>query len=784
METQYRVRRRKGKRNHDQDSPEDHVVSEDQTAFDSRIVQRAVDDPSHLTPNLAVMLSRRFGNQYVSQLIQRSRNSVLSNTIQRSNPNEDPELIAFATAFNKEFKSVLHVFKSHKSSLDAVQQYAYEGQFEVSPAQLEYLFTSNQREKILRFINSRTIPSRLFNGDDIGKTVASQRILLSAHILAEGKYEPGKFEEENDVQLPGSPPEMSYKQGVHAKYCGHWAQLVWHYAGVTPANYHATGVQGNFDHFGNIVIGSWDTEYTQSMGKFYKGPTPNQETPAQDDGSGGTGPVPTHSNHYKSQVARDKLIEQQQETNANLPEGAEPIKVSRPITRRIGFSKSQIETIQPGDWLWYYNANASGSHSVIFSDWDGPWMTITNGAKSEDLWIHYRKIKVFSQGTPQGGGKEHSAYVGNAYYYQPDSEIIDEGGKKKTISGITVYPVTYIAHVDEDANPAQTVAELFPAEESKLMQRAGTANTSLIKAIVGKQPDPEHVSEFVIDEIMKTLRNENTNHILAIQRHLTVNQATLLHNANKIDDLESLVILTQRLRQLAHNTSLYEKNTEAHLAPKKAQVAEFNENINPQIQALNLEIAQIHIQAGLLEERISELNALIEEIDPAKARQELRSIQKDMKSALKLLEIERDFLITQPEDPSKDLRLAEIAKRIVPLKNDLKKIRDEIISNYKSKDPEKLTKLAEYRDERKLKKKDLNPLTWEIKKKQKEVAKLYKEAPWAYAHGGNNKSQMKDKVNGKLATIYTWEELKKIPALKDYPGLFARKPISKKKSTS
>ncbi|MEM7038630.1 MAG: hypothetical protein AAF570_16715, partial [Bacteroidota bacterium] len=110
----------------------------------------------------------------------------------------------------------------------------------VSGETLSCLFTVQQREMLLHFFNDNIIPERLFNGDEVGGSTAQQRILMSGIILKKGKYAPGSF-----------------YQRVHARMCGHWVKLVWHYAGVTPyGNSEWARPDGNLDHDGNIVIGN------------------------------------------------------------------------------------------------------------------------------------------------------------------------------------------------------------------------------------------------------------------------------------------------------------------------------------------------------------------------------------------------------------------------------------------------------------------------------------------------------------------------------------------------
>jgi hypothetical protein len=154
----------------------------------------------------------------------------------------------FAAAFNRVFGSVLHAFEERAEGEPVPS--AREGRpgkpsgQELSPKRLQALFTKTQRNKLLEFFATQEIPEHLFDGDDRGTTTAQQRLLLSAHILANGTYRRGSFE-----------------QKVHARFCWHWVQIVHHYAGVTPATGGmAKGVMGSFDPLGGVVLGTGKVE--------------------------------------------------------------------------------------------------------------------------------------------------------------------------------------------------------------------------------------------------------------------------------------------------------------------------------------------------------------------------------------------------------------------------------------------------------------------------------------------------------------------------------------------
>lgn len=266
---------------------------------------------------------------------------------------------AFANTFNTEFRSVLHAFTQESSAPSASGRDGASGP-PVSDVVLRALFTSGQRAKLARFCRDHTIPERLFNGDDTGSATAQQRILMSGHILAVGRYRPG-----------------SEEQVVHARMCNHWSRLVHHYAGVARAG--GAGSEGNLDHDGNAVLGGarLDPAGTYNGRRTYADQLPDEEQ------AGGVGP--RHGSHAN---ANGRTFRQQ----------------AYPIAR---FSE-----IQPGDWIYYYTAvqTQGGNHSVIFSRW-------TSETQSEN-GVHFRHAVCFSQRNnrdPNQGGDEHTVLLGDQF---------------------------------------------------------------------------------------------------------------------------------------------------------------------------------------------------------------------------------------------------------------------------------------------------------------------------------------------------------------------------------
>jgi hypothetical protein len=142
----------------------------------------------------------------------------------------DPRWMLFAAAFNQELELILHVFDLGEVRDDTRKE-------DVIAERLQYLFTERQRDLLMSYFVTRMIPERLFDGDEVGRATAQQRILIAGRILADGTYQPG-----------------SRVQGIHARSCSHWVHIVYQYAGVTTKVLNQ-GILGNFDPLGGVVLG-------------------------------------------------------------------------------------------------------------------------------------------------------------------------------------------------------------------------------------------------------------------------------------------------------------------------------------------------------------------------------------------------------------------------------------------------------------------------------------------------------------------------------------------------
>jgi hypothetical protein len=295
----------------------------------------------------------------------------------------------------------------------------------------------------------------------------------------------------------------SFLQEVHARACSHWAKLVYQYAGVsTETSNH--GMTGSFDLHGDVVLGEGHLKEL-----FHATPDPSLE------------PSAAH-------------------------------KAKNPDAYRFGDAPwSKIEQIQPGDWLYTYTSNKSGSgaHSVIFNGWAGPEHT------DEPTGFRYRWATTFDQGRPVDGGNHHYVLVG---------ETLFKPAKEKR----TAIPINEIQRVAIDAAPIDSLDELTPT----VAHQVGKKNKKFVEKLQRK-----HAPK-VFDHglFMAWLRTQNAGYItkLVTDGRLTEGQAALFAEANASIDEADVISLYQRLVGLDWNAGkLDDKLVATYDADKEADAA-------------------------------------------------------------------------------------------------------------------------------------------------------------------------------------------------------------------
>jgi hypothetical protein len=246
---------------------------------------------------------------------------------------------ALTEGFNREFYLILPALRQDNRRMSGGERNIRPNEF--TSAEVHEMFSSaTQQRKILEYCDTHMIPDRLFNGDDTGNANAQQRILMSAHILAHGTIQAGSF-----------------TQRLHARFCGHWVELVNNYAGVGTTG--GRGIENEFDHEGNIVVGSG----------YLTGEYEGERTDVNESERGEGHP--------------------------------------HRLFRRAPLPISDFDTIQAGDWLYVFvnTDTAGGDHSVIFSNW------LSNDQESGG--VHYRRAAVFSQTSVERGATRDEWLLGD-----------------------------------------------------------------------------------------------------------------------------------------------------------------------------------------------------------------------------------------------------------------------------------------------------------------------------------------------------------------------------------
>ncbi|MCY1020042.1 eCIS core domain-containing protein [Pyxidicoccus sp. MSG2] len=497
---------------------------------------------------------------------------------------------AFASSFNTEFADVLNVFGVPPAPLTA--------------ARLEALFTDTQRQKLQDFILTRRIPDRLFNGSDRGATTAQQRLLLSAHILANGIYRPGSFD-----------------QRVHAQFCFHWVQIVHHYAGATPpGSGFAGGVMGSFDPLGAAVFNTGRSIDVANPKRVSRPDLPTEESP-------GVVEMPPSCGHGQEGAGKEgsptpgglgPLHEGTPQAEAAAKAEAEnPGKGAR-YYRQPHLPFEKFSEFQTGDWLYLYNGNSSegGGHSVIFSHWEtGKDLVKTPpGAR-------YRVAIVWSQPRPDVGGVRHKANLGDRFVPNPANNLAP-----------FVTPVTFVSRVTPDTGPATTAAEMLPGRTGAAATKLAKDNADFIQRKKLKGPVNRK-------KLTTWLQTRNESFLVSLGNHLDPGQRAVLRAVNRGDDLEALVRLYQRLRTLSANARLLDANTRAYNAKldpkhkkaqenKEAEVATATRNL----RAVDVEIESVESDPRLndptlareLEATAAELQREISRLKDGPERDELK----------------------------------------------------------------------------------------------------------------------------------------------------------------
>jgi hypothetical protein len=583
----------------------------------------------------------------------------------------------FAEKFNDEFEHCLHTFHA-----DSAERYGRNN--DLSGEELKALFTEEQRKGLMLFMTSsnKIIPDRLFLNDDIGKTTAQQRLIMSAHILCEGKYQPGSF-----------------LQPVHARMCYHWLQITHHYAGATTRG-NDKGIPGNTDHDGNLVFANGKTEEVLPDQRVY-------DLDPYTDETGDVGPIHAGTGHA-DRAEKD------------------PDKVFR--SRELPFS--DFGTIQSGDWLYYYNANPSlsGNHSVIFSSWAGP--------ADKRGTVNFRVAWAYSQGSPSSGGRRHQVILGDQFV--PGKEAI--------------CPVTRITRVDPDTRPATDISDYLPTRpEAKENNLIGSNVTYLEK--FEKKNGPLNM-----DLLKGKLRQENEIHLSYLSGHMTPGQMEMLQQANKTDNIELLVRLTQRLRTLHGNAVILADNNKKTYQGKEAEGGkQAKEGKDAEYQKL---IDDFAADQAIADEKIENIEADMEPFElQIDAEEEKMDAFVDVSDKLK--QAKADFEAKEKEKkafggkPNKKSPRYAIWTQLKAERNELL----DALNEAKAEDKVYQNGTKAIRRQISSIRKKMTPYRRKIEKIEKERSKAEKALPYGLVHPGYNKGADKTDTTGKIEDILSYQQL-------------------------
>lgn len=382
-------------------------------------------------------------------------------------------------------------------------------------------FSAEQIEALWFYFKTKLIPKGLFTSLASGDLTVPQRILLSSHILTFGQY-----------------PKGGEVRKAQADFCYHWVQLVWNYAGINEATGGNAGTRGVVGPTEEISFGAGKQLYADEHGNPL-----------------GQQPADPSLKHY----AKSAGVEGQ-------------------TTRRGSLGVDKLESmIQPGDWLWVYNANGStgGGHSVVFASWldgsaatDSPqfqpapalkgadWHEEHDGEKDD---VIYAVAQVYSQtnnspkANSERGGKKHTLRIGPYYYRQfrtVEKLKKSKGGKvQRDAAGEPI-----VEQKEEEANeivPVYCITRADPSSETPmssgelLQYKRGAAIDANLALIKNEGLALEPLRRALATASRELLDSERLEQLDPIQRGLC--DELIADPSASIEHLTDLVALIQRL---------------------------------------------------------------------------------------------------------------------------------------------------------------------------------------------------------------------------------------------
>jgi hypothetical protein len=516
----------------------------------------------------------------------------------------------------------------------------------VMAARLKFLFTDRQRELLTAYCTNAEKPIPDRLFDDDPGLATAQQRIVLA----------------SKILADGTYTPGSYVQEVHARACFHWARIVYQYAGVATEK-STQGLTGSFDLMGGVVLGS---------GRIRE---------------------PFHGKKDES------LDPSASHLDAN------------PNAYRFGNAPwNLVQELQPGDWLYIYNGNKSGSgaHSVIFAGWDGEEGTTASGRR-------YRRAVTFDQGMPDQGGNRHRPVLGEDMFPTPDG---------------MAHPVNNIMRVAPDARPADEVSDLTP-ELSRKVHKNNQAFVAWLLRKHGKGKTFDHA------ELMARMRAANVTLIAridAVEGRLTDRQRDLLHEANASSNETDVICLMQRLYALAENSDLLAEKMKTTYADgidatNTAAIETYIQqatDMQAQIALQSAEVTQLDDQADPLRERL-------DKIDPAPELKELRATRKQLGRELSKISAKH-----KEERRKKRAQIAAIDVQIAAAKAEEKAHRPEIKELHRQLDKLEKAERVELR---------------KLDKLVDQLEALYPMTEYGLVHTSNSQGQVTVVLDGRYEHI-------------------------------
>lgn len=354
----------------------------------------------------------------------------------------------------------------------------------------------------------------------------------------------------------------SFSQRLHARMCGHWVNLVYSYAGAGHGG--RRGIREQFDHQGNLSLA----------------------TGRRESWSG-------------ARIANDEYV-------------AGEVRPERSRFQMRGLSWDALNTLKPGDWLWYFNDNggAGGNHSVIFSRWASDEQQILDSSGRPN---RYRRAICVSQGNPRNGGREHTVLLGERYSRRIFH--LNENGREVTDRG-SICPVTHFSRVSADTGIIQSADDL-----RRVLGVGGNArhNRNFISRMLRRnrgmrfnyalfadylRSQNEELIQTLLDSIGKRITRGQINAI----RELNTS------NGNETEDITTLIVLNSRIQSWISNASTLEANQQIHTERIEARRAENLERTRDQRAAYNSELDALRPEQQSLEDQQVLLNEQIESL--------------------------------------------------------------------------------------------------------------------------------------------------------------------------